>query len=382
MKSSEGWQINHSFARRSVLVFSLAMIILLIPSIKYGTQSNSDTTIPLTLGLSIILFITLKTCYAKFLSKKILIELGNIVIPRLFFRDYRIDCREVTAVESCNVKSSCRTVLIIRRGKIPVAISENLFICNEDFEEFIGQIKKNILSEYKSEKEIVFVEPLATNILSVGIAIVLIIVFLLFSQDYSELSDAALQIGGLTKNSFNPHEFYRLFSSFFLHYSVPHLALNLMALGIFSRPVEIIVGRSRVFNTIFISALTGSIFSVLLSPFDVVAGASGGIFGLVGAYTVIFFKYNDKLVGSVFIPKNVLFLTIAIQIISDALVDDTDYFSHFFGFIAGMIYAGFICHFQNQDSTAKCHPVEKLCTIALCITYILALSYILIKYSN
>ena len=382
MKSSENWQLNRTFARRSLLVFTLAMIILLIPSIKYSAQRDANITIPLILGVSISYFATLKICYTKFLSKKVLIEFGIIFIPRLFLRDYRIDCREVAALESCSAKSSRRTVLIIRREKFPVAISEDLFICNEHFEEFIGQIRRNMVSVSELGKETDSMKPLATHIIPLSIAITLIISFFIFLQDFSNLSNAALQIGGLTKNSINLSEFYRLFSSFFLHYNVPHLALNLIALGIFLRPIEVTVGKSRAVNIIFISALTGSIFSVVLSPCDVVVGASGGIFGLVGAYTVIYFKYSDKLVGSVFIPRNVLFLTIALQVISDAFIEGVDYFSHFFGFLAGMIYAGYLYYFQTPDRVAKYHPVEQVCTIALCTANLLALTYVFIKYNN
>lgn len=382
MKPSEHWQINHNSAKRSALAFFLAAIILLIPVIKYSTEHNFNMTFTVILAASISTAMIVKIFYTKFLSKKILIEFGIILIPRFFLRDYRIDCREIAALEVCNTKNSRRTVFIIRREKTPVAVGDDLFTCSEHFEEFISQIKKNIANAYQSEKKIGSIKSLTPHIIPISIAIALIISFFIFWQDFENLSDLALEIGGLTKSSLIPSEFYRLFSSFFLHYNIPHLALNLIALGIFSRPTEMIIGRLRVINVIFISALIGSIFSVLLSPFDVVVGASGGIFGLVGAYTSIYFKYADKLVGSVFITKNVLILTIVLQFLSDAFVEGIDYFSHFFGFTTGMLYAGYLCYFHNSERIANYNSAERICSITLCTVYLLALIYIFIEYNS
>ncbi|MGG7605386.1 rhomboid family intramembrane serine protease [Massilia sp. BKSP1R2A-1] len=176
---------------------------------------------------------------------------------------------------------------------------------------------------------------------SIVLATTLTIPFVTLSDDLGTLNNTALQLGGLTKSALQPNELYRLFSAFFLHFSLPHLAVNLFTLGIFLHPVEILIGRAKVINVLLISALGGSVGSIIFSPFEIVAGASGGILGLIASYTVLHFKCREKMIGFVFIPHNVLLLIIVGQIASDLLFDGIDLYSHLFGFLVGAIYTNF-----------------------------------------
>ncbi|KAK3236866.1 hypothetical protein CYMTET_53020, partial [Cymbomonas tetramitiformis] len=82
-------------------------------------------------------------------------------------------------------------------------------------------------------------------------------------------------------------EYWRLFSANFLHAGVLHLALNCFALGQLGPQVEGAFGSAR-FAFIYLSAgLSGSLASFLLSD-DITVGASGALFGLLGALAAYF----------------------------------------------------------------------------------------------
>ncbi len=81
-------------------------------------------------------------------------------------------------------------------------------------------------------------------------------------------------------------EWYRMVTSGFLHYGIIHLALNMYALWILGQAVEHIGGRLR-FGLIYATALlAGSFGALVLSPDALTAGASGAIYGLMGAIFV------------------------------------------------------------------------------------------------
>jgi membrane associated rhomboid family serine protease len=84
------------------------------------------------------------------------------------------------------------------------------------------------------------------------------------------------------------HQWYRLVTSPFLHASVTHIFLNMLTLAIVGPPVEAELGRLRFLAVYLAAALGGSVCSYLLGPLNEVGvGASGAIFGIMGAYFVL-----------------------------------------------------------------------------------------------
>lgn len=82
-------------------------------------------------------------------------------------------------------------------------------------------------------------------------------------------------------------EYYRLFSSAFMHYGLVHIGFNMWALYVLGPPLEQYLGRVRFGALYFLSALGGSVVVYLFSPLEsATAGASGAIFGLFGATLV------------------------------------------------------------------------------------------------
>ena len=82
-------------------------------------------------------------------------------------------------------------------------------------------------------------------------------------------------------------EWWRLLTSAFLHYGPIHLALNMVSLYFAGSILEQVIGRWRYLLLYVVSGLAGAAGALLWSPDAATAGASGAIFGILGALFVL-----------------------------------------------------------------------------------------------
>ena len=82
-------------------------------------------------------------------------------------------------------------------------------------------------------------------------------------------------------------EWWRLFTPMFLHYGPLHLGLNMLALWWFGSAVEHVLGRGRYLLLYLVSGVAGSAGALIASPDSLTVGASGAIFGILGAAFVL-----------------------------------------------------------------------------------------------
>ncbi|MET8741830.1 rhomboid family intramembrane serine protease [Streptomyces sp. NPDC004728] len=88
-------------------------------------------------------------------------------------------------------------------------------------------------------------------------------------------------------------EWYRLVTSMFLHQEVWHIAFNMLGLWWLGGPLEAALGRARYLTLYMVSGLAGSALTYWLSaPEQGSLGASGAIFGLLGATAVLMRRLN------------------------------------------------------------------------------------------
>lgn len=128
-------------------------------------------------------------------------------------------------------------------------------------------------------------------------------------------------------------EWYRLITAAFLHIQLAHLALNMIALWLFGPPLEAVLGRWRFLTLYLLSALGGSVASYLFNPpTQQSVGASGAIFGLLGATLVIANRLR-------FDPRAIAIL-IVLNLVIGFVVSGIDWKAHIGGLITGAVVAG------------------------------------------
>jgi membrane associated rhomboid family serine protease len=93
--------------------------------------------------------------------------------------------------------------------------------------------------------------------------------------------------GAVSRAAIADGELWRLVTAGFLHAGFLHLAFNAFALYVLGTMLEPAIGRLRFATIYFVSLLAGSFGALLVDPNALTVGASGAIFGLMGAAFVV-----------------------------------------------------------------------------------------------
>jgi len=107
---------------------------------------------------------------------------------------------------------------------------------------------------------------------------------------------------------------YRLLTAAFIHYGVLHIAFNMYALFILGTAFERYAGHMRFAVVYFTAALAGSFGALILTPHSATAGASGAIFGIMGALLVFERQRGIALMQSPIVGWIVINLIITVSI--------------------------------------------------------------------
>ena len=127
--------------------------------------------------------------------------------------------------------------------------------------------------------------------------IVWIALSLTFRLSDSPRGMVLLDAGGLSGPLIADGQYWRLFTAMFLHADGLHLLLNSLWLFMLGRMVEALYGSARFAVIYLLAGLAGSVTSyVLTSAIDGVGiGASGAIFGILGALGAFFVAKREAL---------------------------------------------------------------------------------------
>ena len=140
-------------------------------------------------------------------------------------------------------------------------------------------------------------------------------------------------------------DYYRLLTAAFLHGSILHIALNMYALYLFGPPVEAAIGRVRFAALYLVSALGGSALSyAFANPLVPSLGASGAVFGLLGAYLVLNRKLGRDTSG--------VMALLVINFVFGLIAPNIDWRAHLGGLITGSLCAAAIAYAPADRRTA------------------------------
>ncbi|MER5639577.1 rhomboid family intramembrane serine protease [Kitasatospora sp. NPDC002227] len=125
-----------------------------------------------------------------------------------------------------------------------------------------------------------------------------------------------------------PQEWYRLLSAVFVHNGELHIAMNMVSLWVLGPQLEAVLGRLRYLGLYLVAGLAGNAFAYLLTDGSTYsAGASGAIFGLLGA-TAVLFKVTRTPLGPVL-------ALLAFNLVITFSMSNIDWRAHLGGLIAG-----------------------------------------------
>jgi membrane associated rhomboid family serine protease len=125
-------------------------------------------------------------------------------------------------------------------------------------------------------------------------------------------------------------DWWRLITAAFLHGSLIHIGLNMLALYWLGGPVETYLGHLRYAALYLVSGLAGSAGALLVNPAEVTVGASGAIFGILGALLIIEYQQTGQLAGQAL-------TLIAINLLFSFSVPGISYGGHLGGLAGGIL---------------------------------------------
>ncbi|XP_043485028.1 inactive rhomboid protein 1 isoform X3 [Leptopilina heterotoma] len=174
-----------------------------------------------------------------------------------------------------------------------------------------------------------------------------------------------------------PDQFYRLFTTIFLHAGILHLAITLFVQYFLMRDLEKLTGSLRIALIYFIGAFAGNLASAIFIPYRAEVGPAGAHFALLATLIVEILHCWPMLKY----PRRALFKLIIILVILLMLgvLPWVDNYAHLFGFIFGFLAAyafmPFIS-FGHYDRRRKVLLIW-ICTILIVglFTLLLALFY-------
>ena len=127
----------------------------------------------------------------------------------------------------------------------------------------------------------------STNPTPVVIALIVVNAVVFVASGFGKVS--VIDRFGLWPNGVHfEHQYYRAFDAIFLHLNFLHIASNMITLLLVGPAVEVMLGKARFLALYLLAGLGGNVLAYLIAPANQVgAGASGAIFGVMGAYVVL-----------------------------------------------------------------------------------------------
>ena len=127
-------------------------------------------------------------------------------------------------------------------------------------------------------------------------------------------------------------DYYRLITSAFLHVGLLHLIFNNYALYVIGSQLESFLGKAKFLIIYLVSAICGSLMSMLFSD-GISVGASGAIFGLLGS--LLYFGYNYRVyLGTVL--KSQIIPLIILNLVIGFITPGIDNAAHIGGLLGGL----------------------------------------------
>ena len=140
-------------------------------------------------------------------------------------------------------------------------------------------------------------------------------------------------------------EWYRIFSSMFLHFGLPHLVNNMLVLFVMGQRLEPAVGRMRFLLIYLAGGIGGNIVSLCwdmhTGVFAVSAGASGAVFAVIGGMIYVIIRHKGRVAD---LTMRQMIIMAAFSLYFGVASEGVDNAAHAGGMLCGFLVAVFIYH--------------------------------------
>jgi len=166
-------------------------------------------------------------------------------------------------------------------------------------------------------------------------------------------------------------DYFRLIASAFLHIGFFHMLVNMYSLFIIGPQVESFFGKWKYLGIYVISAISGSLLSIAFNTNVVSAGASGAIFGLLGALLYFGYHYRVYLGNAI---RSQIVPVIIINLIIGFSMSGIDNAAHIGGLIGGLLAA---MAFGVPEKSNKIEKVNGSIVLAIFICFLIYMGFMM-----
>ena len=228
-------------------------------------------------------------------------------------------------------------------------------------------INKKTAKENNKYEDIFKPKPIIVTKVIMFLCFAMYIATLLVNNNFNV---ALILLGANNRSLVLGGQVWRLLTSAFLHGNLLHLLVNMYSLWIIGSQVETYIGKWKFLVIYLLSAIMGSLFSIVFYANSISIGASGALFGLMGA--LLYFGYHYRLYLSNTLTSQIIPI-IALNLLFGFTVPGIDNACHIGGLIGGYLSTMIVgLKYKSQKS-------ENINGIIVYLLLVAFLVYVLLK---
>jgi membrane associated rhomboid family serine protease len=171
---------------------------------------------------------------------------------------------------------------------------------------------------------------------------------------------AGSNLGPLTTHG----EWWRLITALFVHFGIMHLLFNMWALAAFGALSERLLGITSFVFIYFVSGIAANLASITLRPSIDTAGASGAIFGILGALLAVYWRNKRTLPFTVVRSEGTaVFMFASFALLGGFLYKGIDNGAHLGGLITGLLLGLTLSHAKQYPAANMPNRLPALKTL-------------------
>ena len=207
-------------------------------------------------------------------------------------------------------------------------IKNDVIDANDDMDFFINVT--NDINDQTEKKNKLYEKTFKQKTIVVTYALIAINLLVFILSLFNIINVSSFWMEG---SAFKNGEYYRAFTAMFFHWDIIHLACNMYSLYIIGTQIENVMGKLKFLIIYILSGIIGCLLSGVINTSSVSAGASGAIFGLMGA--MIYFGYHYRLYLGQALRSQIIPIVVLNLFISFA-IPNIDAFGHIGGLVGGL----------------------------------------------
>ena len=188
----------------------------------------------------------------------------------------------------------------------------------------------------------------------IAICIVAFVAEMILSRSQEISLDAMMKLGANSGVAVFSGQWWRLFTSVFLHGNLLHIATNMWALFNLGLLAEILYGRRNYVFLYLLCGLGGSVASVWWHPATVGVGASGAIFGIAGALLpALKFQKNPRIAMALRGALGSIVIFVVVNLMIGAGLPVIDNAAHIGGLLTGIVVGALLPSYTVEEERKK-----------------------------